>query len=114
MTRIDSNLTREEIEYLFNKFDEDGSNSIEFEEFRKWLEDNECRMTPMSISLRAKRLSILTLPGSKPKGSLEVRAGYVLDKLKIAIVKYNINLLDLFKKVMFMNFFSMINPLTIT
>lgn len=45
LTRIDKNLTREEVEYIFNKFDEDGSNSIEFEEFRKWLEDNNCRMT---------------------------------------------------------------------
>lgn len=63
LTRIDKNLTREEIEYLFNKFDEDGSNSIEFEEFRKWLEDNECKMTSASIIVRAKRLSILTLPG---------------------------------------------------
>jgi len=45
LTRIDKNLTREEIEYIFNKFDDDGSNSIEFEEFRKWLEDNDCRMS---------------------------------------------------------------------
>jgi calcium-dependent protein kinase len=56
-------LTREEIEYIFNKFDDDGSNSIEFDEFRKWLEDNECRMSQSSISRGAKRLSILTLPG---------------------------------------------------
>lgn len=99
LTRVDKNLTREEIEYLFNKFDDDGSNSIEFEEFKKWLEDNDCRMSQSSISRGAKRLSILTLPGQKPAGSLEERSGYVLDKLKIAIVKYNINLLDLFKKV---------------
>jgi Ca2+-binding EF-hand superfamily protein len=45
LTRIDKELTREEIEYIFNKFDDDGSNSIEFEEFKKWLEDNDCRMT---------------------------------------------------------------------
>lgn len=87
------------MEYLFNKFDEDGSNSIEFEEFRKWLEDNECRMTSSNVSRGAKRLSVLTLPITKPSGSLEERSSYVLDKLKIAIVKYNINLLDLFKKV---------------
>ena len=99
LTRIDKNLTREEIEYIFNKFDEDGSNSIEFEEFRKWLEDNDCRMSQSSIQKSAKRLSILSLPGSKPQGSLEERAGYVIDKLKIAIVKYNINLFELFKKV---------------
>ena len=54
--RVDKNLTREEIEYLFNKFDEDGSNSIEFEEFKKWLEDNECRMSKSQISENAKRL----------------------------------------------------------
>ena len=99
LTRIDKDLTREEVEYIFNKFDEDGSNSIEFEEFRKWLEDNNCRMTQSAIQRNAKRLSILSLPGSKPAGSLEQRAGYVLDKLKIAIVKYNISLFDLFKKV---------------
>jgi len=30
LLRVDPNLTREEIEYLFNKFDEDSSNSIDF------------------------------------------------------------------------------------
>ena len=44
LTRIDKDLTREEIEYIFNKFDDDGNNLIDFEEFKKWLEDNECRM----------------------------------------------------------------------
>lgn len=34
---IDKNLTREEIEHLFNKFDENGNNQIEFKEFHKWL-----------------------------------------------------------------------------
>jgi Ca2+-binding EF-hand superfamily protein len=43
--RVDKDLTREEIEYLFNKFDDDGSNSISFEEFKKWLEENDCRMS---------------------------------------------------------------------
>jgi calcium-dependent protein kinase len=41
LLRIDKKLTREEIEYIFNKFDEDGSNSIEFAEFSKWLEEND-------------------------------------------------------------------------
>ena len=40
LTRVDKDISREEIEYIFNKFDEDGSNSIEFEEFKKWMEDN--------------------------------------------------------------------------
>ena len=26
LTRVDKNLTREEIEYIFNKFDDDGNN----------------------------------------------------------------------------------------
>ena len=34
---IDKNLTREEIEYIFNKFDEDGNNKIEFAEFTNLL-----------------------------------------------------------------------------
>ncbi len=37
---------------------------------------------------------------SKPVGSLEERVQYVIDKLKISIVKYNIDLLELFKKVL--------------
>ena len=38
---MDKNLTREEIEYIFNKFDDDGNNLIEFNEFKKWLEEND-------------------------------------------------------------------------
>lgn len=41
LAKVDKNLTREEIEYIFNKFDDDGNNFIEFNEFKKWLEDNE-------------------------------------------------------------------------
>lgn len=37
---IDPKLEREEIEFIFNKIDEDGSNSIELAEFKKWLEEN--------------------------------------------------------------------------
>lgn len=37
---IDPKLEREEIEYFFNKIDLDNSNSIELNEFRKWLEEN--------------------------------------------------------------------------
>ena len=43
LTRVDKNLTREEIEYIFNKFDDDGNNQIEFTEFKKWLEDNDVK-----------------------------------------------------------------------
>lgn len=43
LTRVDKDIQREEIEYIFNKFDEDGSNSIDFEEFKKWMEDNSVR-----------------------------------------------------------------------
>lgn len=41
LQRVDKNLTREEIEYIFNKFDDDGNNQIEFTEFKKWLEEND-------------------------------------------------------------------------
>lgn len=41
LLRLKKDITREEIEYVFNKFDEDKSNSIELNEFRKWLEDND-------------------------------------------------------------------------
>ena len=37
---MDTNLTREEIEYLFNKFDENCYYTIDFKEFAKWLENN--------------------------------------------------------------------------
>ncbi len=40
LMKVDKDITREEIEYIFNKFDDDGNNQIEFEEFKKWLEDN--------------------------------------------------------------------------
>lgn len=43
LTRVDKNLTREEIEYIFNKFDDDGNNLIEFTEFKKWLEENDVK-----------------------------------------------------------------------
>ena len=99
MTRVDKNISREEIEYLFNLFDDDGSNSIEFEEFTKWLEDNNCRMKRTEVRNNAKRLSVLVLPAKKPIGTIEQRTGYILDKLKIAIVRFNINLHELFKKV---------------
>jgi Ca2+-binding EF-hand superfamily protein len=47
LKRIDKELTREELEYIFNKLDEDGSNSIEFNEFEKWLKDNNVNYLSM-------------------------------------------------------------------
>lgn len=43
LVKIDKDITREEIEYIFNKFDEDGNNQIEFDEFKRWLEKNEVK-----------------------------------------------------------------------
>ncbi len=40
MQSIDKNLSSEEIKYIFEKFDEDGNNKIDFDEFTKWLKDN--------------------------------------------------------------------------
>jgi Ca2+-binding EF-hand superfamily protein len=34
---MDKDLTREEVEFIFNKIDIDQSNSIEFGEFKAWL-----------------------------------------------------------------------------
>ena len=45
MKKIDPYLTSREIEYIFNKFDADGDNSVDFEEFKAWLEKNNIRMS---------------------------------------------------------------------
>lgn len=42
---MDQDLNREEIEYIFNKFDSDGDNVIDFTEFQKWLEHNNIRLS---------------------------------------------------------------------
>ena len=34
LKKLDKELQRDEIEYIFNKFDDDGSNSIELTEFK--------------------------------------------------------------------------------
>ena len=39
------NLGREEIEYIFNLIDEDANNTIELEEFKKWLKDNDVQLS---------------------------------------------------------------------
>lgn len=59
LTRVDKNLTREEIEYIFNKFDLDGNNLIEFNEFKRWLEENDVRMTASEVSRTRKKVSVL-------------------------------------------------------
>lgn len=100
LQRVDKNLTREEIEYIFNKFDDDGNNQIEFTEFKKWLEENDCRMTASEASRTRKQVNTLCQTGGavKPNGSLDDRARLVIEKLKLSIVKYNIDLLSLFTK----------------
>ncbi len=56
--KLDKDITREEIEYLFNKFDEDHSNSIEFEEFRKWLEDNDVNIMYIILQIKMRMRDI--------------------------------------------------------
>ncbi|KAM3142202.1 hypothetical protein pb186bvf_005611 [Paramecium bursaria] len=98
LLKLDKDITREEIEYIFNKFDDDGNNSIDFDEFKKWLEDNDVRMNMNKDQSRGhKKLSILP-QNIKQGASLDDRALYVIEKLKLAINRYNIKLLDLFKK----------------
>ncbi|CAK66613.1 unnamed protein product (macronuclear) [Paramecium tetraurelia] len=93
LTRVDKDIQRDEIEYIFNKFDEDGSNSIEFEEFKKWLEDNSIHVDQEQQNRdKQKKQSLLQ------KNNVEERANYVIEKLKLSIIKYNIQLIDLFKK----------------
>jgi len=45
MKSIDPSLERSEIEYIFNKFDDDKDNNISFEEFTKWLSNNDVVMS---------------------------------------------------------------------
>ena len=45
LLEIDKTINHEEVEYVFNKLDTDKSNTIEFDEFKKWLEENEVRMS---------------------------------------------------------------------
>ncbi|CAD8163035.1 unnamed protein product [Paramecium octaurelia] len=102
LQKVDKDITREEIEYIFNKFDDDGNNQIEFEEFKKWLEDNQIvtNANPQQQQRGGgshKKLSILPHQ-LKSQSSIEERANYVIEKLKLSIQKYKINLLDLFKK----------------
>lgn len=60
LNTIDKDLGREEIEFLFNKFDTDGNNEIDFKEFSNWLEQNDCPMKASSKEIVAKKkVSIL-------------------------------------------------------
>jgi serine/threonine-protein kinase ULK/ATG1 len=46
MLEIDETLNRDEIEYIFNKFDVDGDNKISFEDFKSWLHVNHVALNP--------------------------------------------------------------------
>ena len=52
LLKLDKDITREEIEYIFNKFDDDGNNSIDFDEFKKWLEDNDVILQLYNLQVR--------------------------------------------------------------
>lgn len=45
MHSIDDQLSHEEIDYLFGKFDADGDNTLDFNEFSNWLEMHHVRMS---------------------------------------------------------------------
>ena len=45
MQTIDKQLDRNQIEYIFNKFDDDGNKTISFQEFTKWLSNNNVNMS---------------------------------------------------------------------
>ena len=44
LLKIDDNLTREQMEFIFNKVDRDNSNYIDFEEFKQWLASTSTSM----------------------------------------------------------------------
>lgn len=58
-------------------------------------------MTASEASRTRKQVNTLCQTGGavKPNGSLDDRARLVIEKLKLSIVKYNIDLLSLFTKV---------------
>lgn len=59
MREIDSSLLEEEILFLFNKFDDDENGTIQFNEFKKWLEENKIRMTSKAPTKKVdKRVSV--------------------------------------------------------
>lgn len=45
MLKINPSLQKQEIEYVFYKFDENGDCVIDFQEFTRWLEKNNVQMT---------------------------------------------------------------------
>lgn len=60
------NLERDEVEYIFNLIDEDGNNTIELEEFKKWLKDNDVQM---SMNLyKHKMVKVLEQNDQEPNG----------------------------------------------
>lgn len=45
MKSIDPDIERSQIEYIFNKFDDNMDNTISFDEFTKWLSNNDVIMS---------------------------------------------------------------------
>ena len=45
MYSIDDDLSHEEIDYLFGKFDANGDNTVDLSEFSNWLETHNVRMS---------------------------------------------------------------------
>jgi serine/threonine protein kinase len=80
---IDRGISKDEVVYIFNKFDNDGNGAIEFEEFREWMIANDIRMKPQQ-----------GLPGSPE----EQKAIEAVQKIKDSIAVLGLELHDFFAK----------------
>jgi serine/threonine protein kinase len=79
---IDRGINKDEVIYIFNKFDNDGNGAIEFEEFRDWMIANDIRMKPQS------------LPGSQEEQTIIA----TIQKIKESIGLLGLELHDWFSK----------------